>query len=464
MSFRKTVCIVSLLVAMGLPPSATALSVEAARHLLSRTTFGAIPADIQELMELPQTQAVSLLIERTRTEPLTESPEWVDEPLPERASLRAMDEDERAEMRKRWRERGMELKTWWYTEMVATDSPLTEKMTLFWHNHFTSSLRKVKSPQLLYRQNQLLRQHALGNFAELLHAIARDPAMLVYLDNHTNRAGNPNENFARELLELFTLGEGYYTEADIKEAARAFTGWGVDRNDGKHRMWWHRHDDGDKTILGITGDFDGHDVIEILLEHPRTAAHITEKLWREFVDNQPPPAAIESIARQFRASGYDIAVTLHAVLTSPEFNDPDNRGTQIKSPVELLVGTVRTLELPVRKGRLLTRAGRGLGQDLFDPPNVKGWPGGEQWITSDTLMNRQHMLERVVESMDAGSDTDMNGGVLEHWVESVDETLRTPEGVRSILLALTTETASYPDKDLVMVVREALLDPVYQLK
>ena len=449
---------------LRLPQGAAGWSLEAARHLLSRTSFGAAPADIQVLLDLEPDEAVTLLIETSRTEPVTEAPEWVDEPLPERASMRSMDEEQRTEMRKLWRERGMELKTWWYAEMVATDSPLTEKMTLFWHNHFTSSLRKVKSPQLLYRQNQLLRQHALGNFRELLHAIARDPAMLVYLDNHTNRAGNPNENFARELLELFTLGEGHYREEDIKEAARALTGWGVDRKDGEHRMWWRRHDDGNKTILGVTGDFDGNDVIEILLEQPRTAEHITEELWREFVDDRPPPDVIQAIADEFRASDYDIAVALHAILTGPEFNNPDNRGAQIKSPVELLVGTVRTLEIPIRKGRLLARAGRGLGQDLFDPPNVKGWPGGEQWITSDTLMNRQHMLERVVDSMDARVGPVMNGSVLEHWVESVDEELRTPAGVRSILLALTAETDSTPSEDLVTVVREALLDPVYQLK
>ena len=461
MTLRTTVSILTLSIILGLPQVTLALSLESARHLLSRTTFGTSPSDIEKLLDLEPDEAVNHLIESAWTETHNPPPDWVDEPLPDRASMRSMDQDERAQMRKLWRTRGMELKTWWYMEMVTTESPFTEKMTLFWHNHFTSSLRKVKSPQLLYRQNQLLRQHSLGSFRELLHAVARDPAMLVYLDNHTNRAGNPNENFARELLELFTLGEGHYTEDDIKETARAFTGWGIDRQRGEHLLRPRHHDNGSKTILGVTGAFDGNEVIEILLEHPRTAEHITEKIWREFVDDQPPPDTVASLAEAFRGNGYDIATLLHAILTSREFNHPDNRGNQIKSPVELLVGTIRTLDLPISKGRLLARAGRGLGQDIFDPPNVKGWAGGEQWITSDSLMNRKHMLERVIVASD--NVADMGGSFLESWVDNLDEDLRTARGVRSILLALTTEPST-DHHDLVIVVQDALLNPVYQLK
>ena len=441
-----------------------ALTFEQARHLLSRTSFSATAADINALLTLDQDDAVGQLIAATRTTAQTPAPEWVDEPLPERGSIRSMDDNERAQMRKLWRERGMELKTWWYSEMVATDSALTEKMTLFWHNHFTSSLRKVKSPQLMFRQNRRLREHALGSFGDLLQAIARDPAMLVYLDNHTNRSGNPNENFARELLELFTLGEGHYTEQDIKETARAFTGWGVDRRDGKHIVRPRLHDDGNKTVLGVSGRLDGNDVIEILLEHPQTSKHITEKLWREFVDDQPPTGIIESLAAQFRDNDYEIAPLLHSILTSREFTSLDNHGAQIKSPVELLVGTVRTLELPIREGRLLARAGRGLGQDLFDPPNVKGWPGGEQWITSDSLMNRQHILQRVVDARGKSASDDMGGGFLESWVQSLNDDLQTRFGVRSVLLALPYESSPNEERDLVSVVQDALLDPLYQLK
>ena len=461
MTHRATVLALALVAAVGLPQIALGLSLESARHLLSRTTFGASPSDIDNLLELEPDKAVTHLIESARREAHTSPPEWVDEPLPDRRSMRSMDQDQRAEMRKLWRKRGMELKTWWYMEMVTTDSPFTEKMTLFWHNHFTSSLRKVKSPQLLYRQNQLLRLHALGSFRELLHAVARDPAMLVYLDNHTNRVGNPNENFARELLELFTLGEGHYTEDDVKETARAFTGWGIDRQRGEHLFRPRQHDDGSKTILGVTGAFDGNAVIEILLEHPRTAEHITEKLWREFVDEEPPRETIVSLAEVFRRSDYDIATVLHHILTGPEFNFAGNRGNQIKSPVELLVGTIRTLNMPVGKDRLLARAGRGLGQDIFDPPNVKGWPGGEHWITSDSLLNRKHILERVIEAGD--NMTEMSGSFLENWLADLDDDLRTARGVRSILLSLTSEPPN-DNQNLALVIQDALRDPVYQLK
>ena len=462
---RKKVRIAAyLLVLTSLPSWASALTFPEARHLLARTSFGTNLADIELLRELDRAEAATHLLEQAGHDAETPAPEWVDDPLPDRATMRSMDDEQRMEKRKQNRARGRTLKAWWYEEMIITDSPLTEKMTLFWHNHFTSSLKKVRSPQLIYRQNQLLRRHALGSFRELLHAISRDAAMLVYLDNHSNRAGNPNENFARELLELFTLGEGYYSEQDIKEAARAFTGWSVDRKTGDHQLRPRQHDQGVKTFLGHNGNWDGSDIVEIILEQPRTAVHITEKVWRELVDDAPPPDTIEAIASIFRDSDYDIARLLYAVLTSDEFYDPAVYATQIKSPVELLVGTVRTLGLPLEDGRLLVRAGRGLGQDLFDPPNVKGWPGGESWITSDTLLVRREILERMVEAAGRIESANVaNRSVLDAWIDSLGGELSNPSGVRSLLLATEPQLAG-ASADLVSVARSALLDPVYQLK
>jgi uncharacterized protein (DUF1800 family) len=190
--------------------------------------------------------------------------------------------------------------------MLATDQPLVEKMTLFWHNHFTSSVQKVRYIPSLYWQNVLFRREALGNFATLLKAVARDPAMLIYLDGVRSVARQPNENFARELLELFTLGEGHYSEADIKAAARAFTGWSIDRETGRFQDHGQFHDDGEKTFLGQTGRFGGDDIVAILLRQPRTAETIVEKLWREFVSLKPDGAEVTRLAAVFRAGGYEM--------------------------------------------------------------------------------------------------------------------------------------------------------------
>ena len=265
---------------MGLlSPSASGITFEEARHLLARTGFGGNWEQIQDLSSQDYAQAVAAVLNQTRKKPLTPPPEWVREPLMSRKQIKQLSKAERQKLRKQWRRRSVELKAWWFREMVQTDAPISEQMTLFWHNHFTSGLQKVKSPKLMYNQNLLLRQHALGNFRQLIHAVAKDPAMIIYLDNAFNQKGKPNENFARELLELFTLGEGHYTEKDIKEAARSFTGWTIDRRTGKFRFIRRRHDFGPKTFMGRTGNFDGDDIIDIVLEQSRVARHITAKPW-----------------------------------------------------------------------------------------------------------------------------------------------------------------------------------------
>jgi uncharacterized protein (DUF1800 family) len=267
-------------------------------------------------------------------------------------------------------------------------------MTLFWHNHFTSSLQKVRSPALMYRQNVLLRKHALGNFGELLHAVSRDPAMLIYLDSATNRRGQPNENFARELMELFTLGEGRYGEQDIKEAARAFTGWSIDLDSGEFRFRPLRHDHGSKTVLGRAVDT-GDEVLDILLAQPATAEFVAGKLWREFVSPQPQPEELKRVAAVLRDSRYDVRAALRALLLTPAFWAPENRGALIKSPADLVVGTLRQFDIGFSDPLPFVFLLRALGQDLFSPPNVKGWPGGEAWINSTTLLARKQFLDRV---------------------------------------------------------------------
>jgi len=445
---------------------AHAVDPDEARHLVSRTGLGVTPAEIAALRPLPYDQAVQKLLASARTTAVTPPPAWVDEPfrLPR---PKQMSEEERKELRRTVVIRAAELRAWWYREMAATPSPLTEHMTLFWSNHFTSSLQKVKWPQFIYRQNVLLRREALGNFGKILHDIARDPAMIVYLDNATNHKGKPNENFARELLELFALGEGHYSERDIKEAARAFTGWSIDRETGTFRFYPRLHDDGEKTFLGVTGRLDGDDVIDIVLRQPRTAEHIAEKLWREFVSDAPDRAEVKAIADRFRASNYDIKTLVAATLTTPSFRGAANRGVLIKSPVELMVGTMRLFDAGAVDGETLARIGRRLGQDLMNPPNVKGWPGGEAWITADTLLVRQQLLTRVAAGqgmMAPGKRMAGAGDGLDGWLKSLPPDLRDRQNLTSLLLPIKPVTPPAPDSDPERFVAQLLLDPAYELK
>jgi len=399
--------------------AASAMGFDDARHLLSRTSFGATPAEIQALEPLDFVSAVDRLLAKShRAE--TASPRWVnDSPSVLREQRQASVDKKNADGKpvnlaaQLVREQGRELRNWWVDEMLATDQPLVEKMTLFWHNHFTSSVQKVRFVPSLYWQNVLFRREALGNFAKLLKEVARDPAMLIYLDGVRSVARQPNENFARELLELFTLGEGHYSEADIKNAARAFTGWSIDRDTGQFVDRMQQHDGGEKTFLGKTGNLGGDDIIAIVLRHPRTAETIVEKLWREFVSLKPDPAEVTRLAGVFRDGGYEMKPLLRAMFLSPAFRDPANRGALIKSPVELVVGTVHVFGLPVPEKTQLVRMMAGLGQSPFDPPNVKGWPGGESWITTNTLLLRQQFLRRIVEATTVSSmDGNMMGGAM----------------------------------------------------
>ncbi len=396
--------------------AASAMGFDDARHLLSRTSFGVTPAEIHALEALDYATAVDRLLAKPNRAAMTAAPDWIGMGPADLQQRQKAAEAQRKqgvdgktlEVMLPVREQGRELKNWWVEEMIATDQPLVERMTLFWHSHFTSSLAKVRYPSSLFRQNALLRREALGNYASLLRAVARDPAMLIYLDGRGSVARQPNENFARELLELFTLGEGQYSEADIKVAARAFTGWSVDRESGQFVEHPDRHDDGQKTFLGKSGRFGGDEILTILLAQPRTAEMIVEKLWREFVSLKPDSAEVTRLAVGFRQGGYEIKPLMRALFLSAAFRDPANRGALIKSPVDLIIGSVRVLGLPVPEKTGLVRMLQGLGQVPFDPPNVKGWAGGESWISTYTLLLRQQFLRRMIE---ATTVAPMDGGM-----------------------------------------------------
>ncbi|MCI0702770.1 MAG: DUF1800 domain-containing protein, partial [Planctomycetia bacterium] len=293
-------------------------------------------------------------------------------------------------------ENGLQLRGWWLYCMLQGGHPLREKMTLFWHNHFATSIAKVRDSNLMLRQNRLLREHALGQFPPMLQAISRDGAMLVWLDSNSNVKGKPNENYARELMELFSLGVGNYTEKDVREAARAFTGWHTDSDGFRFRA--DRHDNDSKTVLGKTGNWDGTDIVKIVLEQPAAARFLVRKLYTHFVSEiSPPDKLLEPLCNSFRKSDYDIAALMKTMLASRLFFSDHAFRKRIKSPIEFVVGAVQTIYRRYKEEDIhswplphtaLVRWLTGMGQTLFAPPNVKGWPGGKTWLNTSTVLER----------------------------------------------------------------------------
>lgn len=301
-----------------------------------------------------------------------------------RVQQKNLSPEERKKRQQMNREGVRNLNLYWLNEMVNSGSQLREKMALFWHGHFA-----CRNLNVFYQQGLLdvIRRNALGNFGVLLKEVSRSAAMLNFLNNQQNRKGHPNENFAREVMELFTLGRGHYTEEDIKEAARAFTGWAANAR-GEFIFRKFQHDDGRKTVLGQSGNLDGEDVLDILLEQRQTAKFISKKIYQYFVNDQPDMEKVEWLAARFYKSGYDIAGLMQDIFMSDWFYNEKNIGNKIKSPVELLAGIQRILPMKVENEESLIVLQRLLGQVLFYPPNVAGWAGGKSWIDSSTLMLR----------------------------------------------------------------------------
>jgi uncharacterized protein (DUF1800 family) len=294
---------------------------------------------------------------------------------------------------------GNQARAWWLYRMLYTPHPLHEKLTLFWHNHFATSNRKVNNAGYMLGQYQLMYKHALGNFRTLLQEMSKDPAMMVWLDTDQSKKGKPNENYARELMELFSLGIGNYTETDIRQAARAFTGWEI--RAGKAFFNANQHDDGEKTVLKKTGKFKGADIVNICLEQKVSAAFIAGKLFRFLLSETITPSAdlLAPLADQFRKSDYDFGKLVETVLRSNLFFSPQVYRTRVKGPVDFALGIVRGLE--GRIGTLgLVVALEELGQNVFYPPSVKGWDGGPAWLNAQTLLFRQNLALALTSTED----------------------------------------------------------------
>jgi len=352
-------------------------------HLLRRAGFGARPAEWTEYARLGVAGTTDHLLH-----PET-SPDHMNDVLQD-IQGDYVDFDDMGSVKK-----------WWTYRMSHTPRPLEEKMVLFWHGHFATANYKVDNPRWMWQQNQTFRSHALGNFHTLLQAVSRDPAMLVWLDGADNKKGRPNENYGRELLELFTMGVGSgYTEADVKECARAFTGWRYDRETTTFAFHPNEHDDAPKTFLGQTGPFNGDDIIDILVRQPQTAQFICTKLFKYFVHDTPTPADIAPLTKVYFSSGYEMRSVVGAILTSPAFYSNAAFHAKIKSPVEFTVTALRTLDAPFSAtNNTIIGATRAMGQDLFNPPNVKGWPGGKTWMNTMTLITRVNFAGSVTYEM-----------------------------------------------------------------
>lgn len=349
------------------------------QHLLRRTTFGVSARELEEYVALGVEGTVERLL----------NPETIDDSAAD-AAVAAIAEPfalapDSDEVKTRQRQA---LARTWYTRLLWSRRPFLERMTYFWHDHFATGLGKVGNPLFMHRQNETLRAHALGRFEALALAVTRDPAMMIYLDNRSNGKTAPNENYAREFLELHTLGEGGgYGERDIKEAARALTGWRL--VDGVPTFQVKQHDLGVKTILGQSGNFNDEGLVAMLARHPRTATYIADKLVRFFVRPSGSEALTARAASTFTSSGGDIRAVMRTILLAPEMFEEASYRAMVKAPVEIVVGASRALEVPT-DGQPEHDGARRMGQALFDPPNPAGWPGGPAWINATTVLARSN--------------------------------------------------------------------------
>ena len=342
---------------------------------MRRGGFGAKPSEIKELVELGPAKTIDRILGKSNTQALEAFEQESSQIVSAIRSGGSIDS----------------LAAWWLHRMIHTPSPLVEKITLFWHGHFATGADKVNDIELMVQQNKLLREHALGDFRKMVHEVSKDPAMLLYLDSASNRKTHPNENYARELMELFCLGEGNYTEQDVQQLARCFTGWEIRRK--SFRFNPYQHDSGLKTLLDRQGIESGQEAIDAVLAHRSMPTFIAGKLVRFFVCDEPNPTAefLEPLAEVFRKSDFTIEPLVRTILSSKLMLSDWSVGKKVRSPIDFMVESIRSLQVTTNLDRL-AKGLDGIGQALFNPPNVKGWDGGRAWINSSTLIGRSNLI------------------------------------------------------------------------
>ena len=364
------------------------------RHLLRRAGFGASRVELDAYRRLGLAGTVDQLVNYDQVD---------NSALDARLTSLALDLSKRADISR-----------WWLNRMISTARPLEEKMTLFWHGLLTSGISKVGRPEPMLTQNQFFRANALGNFSDILKGVSKDSAMMLWLDTATNRKGKPNENYARELMELFSMGVNQYTEQDVKESARAFTGWSLIAHPKlgqfQYRFAAGQHDNGTKTFQGETGNFDGDNIIDIIVKQPVSARYIAGKVFAFFAYPNPTDDVLNPLVQVYQSSQYSIKALVLAILTCDAFYAPAAYRAQIKSPVDYVVGAVRALGIQIG-ARGLPLVLTELGQELFNPPNVAGWPGGSSWLTSGTWLTRLNLANTLSGGLATGASGAVGGGV-----------------------------------------------------
>jgi uncharacterized protein (DUF1800 family) len=388
----------------GLKPlSPDAWDYAKARHLLVRAGFGGTPQEVEKLCAMGLYKAVDYLVDFQRqpsAAALDVAPLQPSSPLEEKLRNAFVRQQAAAARQSVTGNQFGRLRQWWLKRMVESPRPLQEKLTLFWHGHFATQQSVVDNSYILYHQNQLFREHAAGNFGGLLFGIVHDPVMIRYLDNNQNVKGHPNENLAREIMELFAMGEDQgYTEADIREAARALTGYTYDNNTGQFRVALDKHDEGEKTIFGQKGNWTGDDLVTLILQQPPTARFVAGKAFEFFAYRNPSGETIEQLASVLRANQHELAPMLKNLFLSEEFYSDRAVGAQIKSPVELVVGLLRDLGVHELSNYAEVEGMiQEMGQELFEPPDVKGWRYGRSWISANRVLMRYNAAAKLVQA------------------------------------------------------------------
>ena len=377
---------------------------ETAAHLLNRAAFGGTPAEIESAQKKGLNGALRDLVDVSSDAATVPSPTWAQ---PHNIRAQRMEIKAAKDRGENFQEKArqirmmegqniLDLRHWWLDRMMNGPAPLLEKMTLFWHSHFASSMQKVQNAYWMWLQNDTFRRNAFGNFAALARKMSRDPAMMIYLDLEQSRREHPNENWARELMELFTVGIGNYTEQDIRESARAFTGYRIDMTTQQFRFAPLQQDHGPKNFMGRSGPLNGDEIINTLVNKPACAQFIGRKLWRFFVEDEASEQVVDAVASSIRTHNYEMRPVLREILSSTEFYSDRVMCTQVKSPVQYIVQTSKLLEAPLPSPVVAQNAMQQMGQVLFAPPNVKGWDGGKAWISTSTLLFRYNFANYLI--------------------------------------------------------------------
>jgi uncharacterized protein (DUF1800 family) len=435
-----------------------------AAHLCRRAGFGATSKELDELVKRDPSEVARSFVENA-----TASSQL--DPEADTLALAMLATGNSRNLAAWWLYRM--LNSSWSGDKATETSPLLEKLTLFWHGHFATGAEKVEDAEMMFTQNRLLRRHSLGDFGAMTQEISRDPAMLIYLDSTTNRKSHPNENYAREIMELFCLGEGNYTERDIQELARCFTGWEVRRK--KFRFNRYQHDTGTKTILGETGEFSGEEGVEVVLKQKAQPRFIARKLIRFFVFDEPvaPEQLVEPLAKLLRQSELRIGPVIERILASNVFYSSFAVGRKVRSPVELGIGLLRCLHGSSNLDRVAQQLDE-IGQAVFYPPNVKGWDGGRTWINTSTLLGRSNLVGELLRHEATRFDgqtletlAKKNGvskpGKLIEWLDELLLAVPLDDSARKELLAFAEQTTGNPSRRIAELIQTLSTVPQFHL-